>query len=65
MIDVNGLKAYIVKNGMTQKEVASKLGMSSKTFGLKMKTGKFGLDEANKMAQILSIKNPAAIFFAS
>ena len=65
MIDVNGLKAYIVKNGLTQKDVASKLGISPKTFYTKMQTGKFGLDEATEMTKILSIENPSAIFFAS
>lgn len=58
----NGLKAIIVKNGMTQREIAKKLGISPKTFYCKMKKGVFGTDEVIKMTQFLSIENPADIF---
>ena len=65
MIAVNKLRGIIVENGMTQKEVAEKLGMSQKTFYNKMKKGVFGTDEGEKMVSVLSIENPADIFFAN
>lgn len=65
MIAVNKLRGIIVENGMTQKEVAEKLGMSQKTFYNKMKKGVFGTDDVEKMVSVLSIENPADIFFAN
>lgn len=65
MIAVNKLRGIIVENGMTQKEVAEKLGMSQKTFYNKMKKGVFGTDEVEKMVSVLSIENPTDIFFAN
>ena len=64
MLNVNLIKAKIVENGLTQAEVASKIGMSPKTFSLKMSSGKFGLDEADKMIRLLKIDNPELYFFA-
>lgn len=65
MINVNLIKAKIVENGMTQAEVAKLLGITAKTFSIKMNTGKFGLDEADKMIKILSIEKPELYFFAN
>lgn len=64
MINTNELKGAITAKGFTQKDMASKLGISPKTFYLKMKKGVFGSDEIEKMIKILSIKNPTEIFFA-
>lgn len=64
MLDVNRLKSVIVLNGKTQAEVAEHLGMSNKTFGLRMKNGVFGSDEIDKMVEYLNIDDPMAIFFA-
>lgn len=58
----NDLRALIVKNGLTQQEVAKLIGISPKTFYRKMKRGIFGTDEVEKMIQILNIQNPAEIF---
>ncbi len=63
MIQTNELKALIVKRGMTQGEVAIKLGMTPKTFYAKMKRGVFGSDEMEGMIRILNIENPSEIFF--
>lgn len=57
------LKAEIVRNGMTQEQVATRIGITPKTFSLKMKRGVFSTDEAEKMVSLLGIKNPADIFF--
>lgn len=65
MFNANLLKAKIVENGMTQEEVARRIGMSPKTFSLKINSGKFGLDEADKMISLLNIEKPELIFFAS
>ena len=64
MIAVNKLRGIIAENGMSQKQVASELGMSEKTFYNKMKKGVFGTDEVERMVDILHIENPADIFFA-
>lgn len=60
----NELKALIVKEGMTQQEVARHLGITPKTFYNKMRKGVFGTDEVSKMITLLHIENPADIFFA-
>ena len=65
MVDTSSLKGIIVKNGMTQNDVAKMLGMTSKTFYLKMKKGVFGSDEIEVMIDRLKIDDPMKIFFAS
>jgi len=63
MILTDRLKGIIVSRGLTQKEVAEKLGMTPKTFYLKMKIGVFGSDEIERMIEILDIEDPGYIFF--
>lgn len=63
MINANLIRAKIVEHGMTQQQVAELIGMSGKTFSLKMKNGKFGLDEAQKMIDLLQIEQPEKYFF--
>ena len=50
---------------MTQEQVAKQIGMCAKTFSLKMKSGKFGLDEVEKMIKVLKIEDPNRYFFAT
>ena len=64
MIDRNALRAEIVRNGLTQKDVAKIIGKSEKTLIARMNRGAFGTDEAEVMIRELKIKNPARIFFA-
>jgi uncharacterized protein YerC len=64
MVDRNRLKGVIVMNGKTQEDVANHLGMSTKTFYLRMKNGVFGSDEIEKMVDFLHIEDPMPIFFA-
>lgn len=64
MLNRNMLRAKIVEKGMTEGQVAKQLGMTPKTFSVKMKTGKFGLDEADMMIHILDIEKPELIFFS-
>jgi hypothetical protein len=65
MIDTNALKGVIVANGLTQEAVAKHLEMTPKTFYNKMKKGVFGSDEMEGMIELLSIDDPARIFFAN
>ena len=64
MLDKNALRAEIARRGLTQKQVATALGISEKTFISRMKTGVFGTDEAEKLIMLLNIKDPMPIFFA-
>lgn len=59
----NLLRAAIVRNEMTQAEVARKLGITEKTFSLKMRSGIFKTTEAKQMVDMLHIENPAEVFF--
>ena len=65
MLNTNLIKAKITEKGFTQAEVAKQIGMTAKTFSIKMSTGKFGLDEADKMIRLLNIENPERYFFAN
>lgn len=62
-MNANALKAEIVRNGLTYEQTARGIGMSETTFWRRMRSGNFGLDEANRLIKLLSIKNPAEIFF--
>jgi len=64
MLDRNALRAEIVRNGFTQKDVAKMLDISEKTFISRMKKGVFGTDEVEIMIKNLNIKDPTEIFFA-
>ena len=44
MVDTNELRGVIAKNGKSQTDVAKMLGISPKTFYLKMQKGVFGSD---------------------
>ncbi len=61
-MDVNKLKGIIAERGLSQRKVAKQLGITERTFYLKMKKESFGTDEATKMVEILNIENPAEIF---
>lgn len=65
MINRNLIRAKIAEKGMTQADVARQIGLSTKTFSVKMKSGKFGLDEAQRMVDLLSIDKPELYFFAN
>lgn len=64
MVDTNKLKSVMVLHGKTGEDIAALLGMSSKTFYLRMKKGVFGSDEIEKMIDYLKIDDPVPIFFA-
>lgn len=57
MVDTQALKGVIVKNGLTQAKVAEEIGISSRTFTSRMKSGVFGSDEIERMIILLRIDN--------
>jgi len=63
MVDTLKLKGAIVASGHTQESVAKAIGMTPKTFYLRMKNGVFGSDEIEKMIELLGITDPMPIFF--
>lgn len=63
MVAVSKLRGLIAERGLSQRKVAGMLGVTEKTFYTKMQNGVFGTDEAEKLIEILGIKNPADIFF--
>lgn len=64
MIKTDELRGIIAKNGLSQSDVALKIGITPKTFYEKMKIGVFGSDEIQIMIDELHIDDPASIFFA-
>ena len=64
MILVNELKGRIVARGLTQAEVAEKLGITQKTFASRLEKGFFTTPEIEKMVEVLELKEPWKIFFA-
>lgn len=64
MIRTNELRGIIAKNGLSQSDVANKIGITPKTFYDKMKNGVFGSDEIQIMIDELNIEDPVSIFFA-
>lgn len=64
MLDAKALRAEIARNGMTQGQVAERIGMTATTFSRKVKTNGFGLNEADRIIELLGIQDPGAIFFA-
>lgn len=49
--------SYVVKNGMTRTDFASKMGVSESTLYRRMKgRSRLSLDEANKIVAMLNIK---------
>ena len=63
MVNVNELKAAIIRKGLTQKEVAAKMNISSRTLTSRLSKGVFGSDEIEKLMNILDINDPVTIFF--
>jgi len=64
MIDKNKLRAAWIAKGLKQSDVAREIGVSDVTFSRRLRCGTFGLDEAEKMTELLGIENPLEIFFA-
>lgn len=65
MIDTNSLKGIIASRGYSQRKIAKKLGITEKTFYLKMSKGIFNSNEIEMMINILQIDSPVDIFFVN
>lgn len=63
MIDTDELRGIIAKNKMSQVDVAKMIGVTPKTFYLRMQKGVFGSDEIQIMIDELHIENPMEVFF--
>lgn len=65
MFDKRKFMAQMVLAGMTQKELAQKLGIDESTLYRKINDdGRFSRKEMNSIIEILQIKDPNPIFFA-
>lgn len=65
MFDRNAFRAELARNGMTQRELCEKTGISTATMTRKIRSGKFGTDDVEKIVKVLNIKDPAGIFLAN
>jgi DNA-binding XRE family transcriptional regulator len=63
MILRNELRGIIASRGLSQADVAKKLGVTPETFYRKMKIGVFSNLEISAMINLLEIKDPLHIFF--
>ena len=64
-MNINYLKAEIIKNGYTLADVAHMIGISPSTLSRRIRSGVFKADEANELIKLLHIENPEDIFFDS
>ena len=63
MIDTNKLKGAIRSNGLTQAELAEKMGICEQTLSRKLSRGIFDSNEIQAMILILHLDDPMSIFF--
>ena len=64
MLDVKTLKSKMVQHGYNNSTMANALGITSRTFATRLKTGDFGAKEIEIMIDKLNIDDPMSIFFA-
>jgi transcriptional regulator with XRE-family HTH domain len=62
VVDVQEIKAQMVRKKMTQKDVAKRMGMCTRTFNTRLRDRNFLLSEAEQLMQILEISD-VHIFF--
>lgn len=65
MVDTKELRAQMYRNKCSIKTAADAIGVTANTMYIKMKSGKFTVDEAEKLIALLDLQEPAAIFFAA
>ena len=63
MIATDEIKGLIRARGMTQADVAKRMGIHEATRNRKRNKGVLNSNEIEAMISILDIKNPASIFF--
>lgn len=58
------LRGALTEKGITQRELAKKLGLTTKSVNAKLNgRSKISVDEAASMSKILELKEPSTIFF--
>ncbi len=62
-MNIRLLKEQIVKNGLTQEDIAKELGISETVFNKRLKRGEFGSEDAQQLIRLLEIDDPVPIFF--
>ena len=63
MVNTDELRGIFAKNKKTQTDIAKMIGVTPKTFYLRMQKGVFGSDEIQIMINELNIENPMEIFW--
>lgn len=64
MVKTDKLRGIFAENNKTQTDIAKLIGVTPKTFYMRMQKGVFGSDEIQIMIDALHIENPMDIFFA-
>lgn len=64
MIQVNEIKGFMARDGITTETLAKELNMTPKTLRNRMKRGEFTNFEIEKMIDLFGIEDPVRIFFA-
>lgn len=66
MLDVQKLKGKIIEKGRSVEAISNDLGINPSTFYRKLKNNSFEINEADKIASILSLSGAEAssIFFS-
>lgn len=62
MFNCRELKAALARANMTQKKLASMIGVSEQTMIRRMKLGNFSTDEVSAIMSVLDLSDPAPIF---
>lgn len=65
MVDLKELKVLLIRNNMTQAELAQAIGVAPATLSRKLNKGQLTLNDANAIINVLKIDDPVPIFFAS
>lgn len=55
MLNSDEIRGQIAKKGLSQRKLAKILGITEKTFYVKMKDGVFRTDELEEMAKVLGV----------
>lgn len=61
---VEKLRGVMAERGYSAEKLAKEAEMNVDTLRRKLRSGKFGVNEAKTIASILKIENPLDIFFA-
>lgn len=63
MINTNAIYGLMGSKRISGAKVAKNIGITPKTFYMKMKKGIFNTNEIEILIKVLDIKNPSEIFF--